>query len=244
MVWQNDYIVQTEELRMSHRPKMYLIDVENVGHRWLQLLQDLKDVDKILIFYTDVSMKFSFDNLKDMRPWMPQISLIRCFRGTPNALDFQLTGVLGQLSVRYPEFTYCIVSNDNGYDPWVLFLKGMGVSVYRHAFEEGQAVGDKIKVVHVTEPKKEEATTKVVAVKPATAEFSKAQVAKALQLPLNHKHVGEVVSILQKAQNYDSKSQKSSQKTYLNNTLQHLYSEMGHVYYRKLRVAGILKSLE
>lgn len=222
---------------VSHRPKMYLIDVENVGHRWLQLLQDLHDVDKILIFYTDVSMKFSFDNLKEMRPWMHQISLIRCFRGTPNALDFQLTGVLGQLSVRYPEFTYCIVSNDNGYDPWVLFLKGMGVSVYRHAFEEGQSVEDKMKVMQVIEPK-------VVAVKPVKVEFSKAQVAKALQLPLNHKHVGEVVSILQKAQNYDSKSQKSSQKTYLNNTLQHLYSEMGHVYYRKLRVAGILKSLE
>lgn len=222
---------------VSHRPKMYLIDVENVGHRWLQLLQELHDVDKILIFYTDVSMKFSFDNLKEMRPWMHQISLIRCFRGTPNALDFQLTGVLGQLSVRYPEFTYCIVSNDNGYDPWVLFLKGMGVSVYRHAFEEGQSVEDKMKVMQVIEPK-------VVAVKPVKVEFSKAQVAKALQLPLNHKHVGEVVSFLQKAQNYDSKSQKSSQKTYLNNTLQHLYSEMGHVYYRKLRVAGILKSLE
>lgn len=222
---------------VSHRPKMYLIDVENVGHRWLQLLQDLHDVDKILIFYTDVSMKFSFDNLKEMRPWMHQISLIRCFRGTPNALDFQLTGVLGQLSVRYPEFTYCIVSNDNGYDPLVLFLKGMGVSVYRHAFEEGQSVEDKMKVMQVIEPK-------VVAVKPVKVEFSKAQVAKALQLPLNHKHVGEVVSILQKAQNYDSKSQKSSQKTYLNNTLQHLYSEMGHVYYRKLRIAGILNTLE
>lgn len=46
---------------------IYLIDIENVGNSWIDLLQITTKDDKIIAFYTDKSAKISLDNLSKIR---------------------------------------------------------------------------------------------------------------------------------------------------------------------------------
>lgn len=74
--------------------KIYLVDTENIGGRWMTLCETCSKNDKIVLFHTNEAMKFTFEDMRYLQPYMTQIHMIHCYNGTPNALDFQLCAVM------------------------------------------------------------------------------------------------------------------------------------------------------
>ena len=69
--------------------KIYLVDSENIGSSWSQLLGSMSDEDKMYVFYTDKSPYISYENLLQVIAHYHMPFFIKCFEGK-NALDFQL----------------------------------------------------------------------------------------------------------------------------------------------------------
>lgn len=100
--------------------KIYLIDSENVGDTWIQLLSSMTDEDKLYVFYTDKSPYISYESLLQVIAYGSIPVFIKCYEGR-NALDFQLVSELGFQLAQLPEEEFIIVSDDNGYDAVVRF---------------------------------------------------------------------------------------------------------------------------
>ncbi len=95
--------------------KIYLIDSENVGDSWIQLLPSVLGEDKLFVFYTDKSPYISYESLLQVIAYGSIPSFIKCHEGR-NALDFQLVTELGYKIAQMPEGEFVIVSDDNGFD--------------------------------------------------------------------------------------------------------------------------------
>ena len=72
--------------------KYYLIDTENVGDRWFDLLQKIKKKDRIIVFYTEHHSKH-LEKYLAKQVHNPRMVWLECTAGN-NALDYQLIGVL------------------------------------------------------------------------------------------------------------------------------------------------------
>lgn len=109
------------------RRKYYLVDTENVGDKWFGLLDKIHKNDRIVIFYTE-------NHSKRLREFLlrqvnnSQIIWLECAVGN-NALDYQLVGVLGYLIVKHPKASFCIYSNDKGYEKTVEFWESRGIRI-------------------------------------------------------------------------------------------------------------------
>lgn len=114
--------------------KYYLIDTENVGDKWYGLLDKVKKKDRIVTFYTENHSKrleeFLLKHVNNS-----QIIWLECTVGN-NALDYQLIGVLSYLTVKHPKASFCIYSNDKGYQKTVDFWKNRGVCISQKGLEE------------------------------------------------------------------------------------------------------------
>lgn len=111
----------------------YLIDSENVGVRWIPYLKEnIKKTDRVFLFYTDASKSIPCKELETLADFIHQIKTIYCENGTPNALDFQLCSYLGYLVRIGTKSTYCILTQDKGYDAVVYFWKEKGIHIYRY----------------------------------------------------------------------------------------------------------------
>lgn len=111
--------------------KTYLVDTENVGGAWINLLENISPKDRICLFITDESAKLSLADLQYVAKYANNIEVIECFRGTENAMDFQLCTVLGHKAHNSTKSEFVIVSNDNGYDPVVAMMLKRGRNVKR-----------------------------------------------------------------------------------------------------------------
>lgn len=60
---------------------------------------------------------------------------IRISGNGPNALDFHIAYYLGQWTMRDPQATFLIVSNDTGFDPLIAHLSGNGIQIKRLSLE-------------------------------------------------------------------------------------------------------------
>lgn len=216
---------------MSKNPVMYLVDVENVGNRWIHLVNELHVDDKMVLFYSESSMKFTFDNLKDVGTKMNYLSFVRCFNGNPNALDFQLSGCLGYLMALFPEYKYKIVSNDSGYDTLIRFFKGMHMNVCRCTVADGYTE----KSHDVIIPEKRADTPISV---------TKQQIASVLRLSIADNKVNEIHKLLHNARQMNVTKRRVTRKSYVHNQLQNKYGEQGHKFYHMLKNSGLLKQLE
>lgn len=110
--------------------KIYLVDSENIGASWSQLLASMSDEDKMYVFYTDKSPYISYDNLLQVIAHCNIPVFIKCFEGK-NALDFQLVSELGFKLCQDPEAEFIIISDDYGYDAAVRYWTGRKYNVRR-----------------------------------------------------------------------------------------------------------------
>lgn len=112
--------------------KFYLVDTENVGDRWYDLLGKIDKKGRVIAFYTE-------NHSKDMEKYLvkhihnPRILWLACAAGN-NALDYQLIGVLSYLVARHPEAFFCICSNDRDYQGTVDFWLDRGVAVCQKGY--------------------------------------------------------------------------------------------------------------
>lgn len=121
----------------------YLIDTENVGDRWFDLLQKIKKKDRIIIFYTEHHSRHLEEYLiKQIHN--PRIIWLECVAGN-NALDYQLIGVLSYLIAKHPESSFYIYSNDRDYQTATEFWQNRGIAVCRKGYTSESDKKDKKK---------------------------------------------------------------------------------------------------
>lgn len=198
---------------------IYLVDTENVGVKWLTLLEKLQEEDFVLLLYTEHSSKFSFDDFMYMSQYTDRLRLVSCFNGSPNALDFQLCAVTGYLCHKYPDREYVVVSSDNGYDSMIHFLSVHGYNVRRLTVEE--LTCDVVLPPHLV-PKDM---------------VSKEKVAAVLGLSVGNK---AVTSVCKFYANHKNKTDSGKLKQLFHNHLkQEFGNDRGLVFYRKLKDSGL-----
>lgn len=110
--------------------KFYLVDTENVGSVWVDLIPTLGKQDCLLLFYTVNSSGISYEDLLKLAGQEEKYQMIQCFTGR-NGLDFQLVSYLGYLIKSNAKAEFVIISNDNGYDAVVRFWNAKDISVSR-----------------------------------------------------------------------------------------------------------------
>ncbi len=110
--------------------KFYLVDTENVGSVWVDLIPTMAKQDCLLLFYTVNSSGISYEDLLKLAGQEQKYQMIQCFTGR-NGLDFQLVSYLGYLIKSNAKAEYIIISNDIGYDAVVRFWNEKDVSVSR-----------------------------------------------------------------------------------------------------------------
>ena len=110
--------------------KFYLVDTENVGSVWVDLIPTMAKQDCLLLFYTVNSSGISYEDLLKLAGQEQKYQMIQCFTGR-NGLDFQLVSYLGYLIKSNAKAEYIIISNDIGYDAVVRFWNAKDISVSR-----------------------------------------------------------------------------------------------------------------
>lgn len=115
------------------KKRYYLIDTENVGDRWIDLISDLEGGDILVVFYTKNHSKLLGECYLKQR-YNKQIRWVECVVGN-NALDQQLTGVLSYLIATHTEAGYAIYSNDKGYNSVIDFWKQRGLDIDMVGFD-------------------------------------------------------------------------------------------------------------
>lgn len=109
--------------------KIYLVDTENVGTAWKELLE-LGDKNRILLFYTAKSPYISYPDLDFIRKYSNAFEMIECYPGK-NGLDFQMVSYLGYLLKSAPKSEYILFTNDNGFDAVVKFWSDRNIRITR-----------------------------------------------------------------------------------------------------------------
>lgn len=201
---------------------VYLVDTENVGPAWIQLLPRLKKKDKMYLFYTKASMKFSFEDMDYLMQYHNNLKFVACFNGYANALDFQLATLSGVMFEKHPNWKYVIVSCDGGYDSMISFMRIKGQKIKRLDVE-----GTNNPVVEVVK-------TKPVGI------VSELTVARALKVAMSDKKVCLVTNIVQQELIKNNHDQAVLQAVH--NRLQKKFgNRAGSMCYKQLRQAGLLR---
>lgn len=133
--------------------KVYLIDTENVGTAWKDILPIKNSIDQILLFYTENSPYISYADLGVILQYPNAFEMIKCNTGK-NGLDFQLVSYLGYLLKTASKSNYIIVSNDTGFDSVVKFWQERGMSILRKNVAALLAPDDIMPEETAAEPKK------------------------------------------------------------------------------------------
>lgn len=141
--------------------KIFLVDTENVGSTWKDLLPIKTASDQILLFFTENSPNISYVDLELILQFPDRVEMIKCNPGK-NGLDFQLVSYLGYLLKTASKSNYIIVSNDSGFDAVVKFWQDRGMSISRmnvHRILQPNSIPDPKKSVDAaaTKPKRETA---------------------------------------------------------------------------------------
>ncbi len=108
----------------------YMIDSENVGSTWAELLKNDEKCD-FYIFVTENAKSLNFSLLKDLTENQKhRINIIECEPGK-NSLDFYLSSYLGYLIGTGKHNAYTVVSQDTGFDHVIEYWKRQGLEVER-----------------------------------------------------------------------------------------------------------------
>ncbi|MBR6103078.1 MAG: hypothetical protein IKP95_11665 [Ruminococcus sp.] len=96
--------------------KAYLIDFENVKSKGLTGIEALGSDDKVIIFYSENSDTISFEMHCKVMSSTADIEYLKVRVGGKNALDFQLSTLLGYLLAKEQYTHIFIISGDKGFD--------------------------------------------------------------------------------------------------------------------------------
>ena len=113
--------------------RYHLIDTENIGDRWIDLIKSLKKKEILVIFYTKNHSHLLEKTYLELR-YHKQLRWVECVTGN-SALDYQLIGVLSYLITMHPNAEYLIHSNDNDYQNAINFWKKKGKKIERVKFD-------------------------------------------------------------------------------------------------------------
>lgn len=111
----------------------YLIDYENVANAGLSGVEDLTENDEVIIFYSSNVNTMTFDTHYKLMNTKANIITKSVEIGTKNALDFQLSTMLGYLVAKDPQhkWKFHIVSHDTGFDHVLRFWREHDVIIDR-----------------------------------------------------------------------------------------------------------------
>lgn len=96
--------------------KTYLVDFENVKSKGLSGIDRLTEEDHVIIFYSENSDTISFEMHCLVMKTKAQVDYMKVRVGGKNALDFQLSTLLGYLVAKGDNTHLFIISNDKGFD--------------------------------------------------------------------------------------------------------------------------------
>ncbi len=107
-----------------------MIDSENVGSTWIDLLQSDEKID-FYIFVTENAKSLNYALLKQLtQNPRHKINIIECEPGK-NSLDFYLSSYVGYLIGKGKHLSYTVVSQDTGYDHVIEYWNREGIDVKR-----------------------------------------------------------------------------------------------------------------
>ena len=106
-----------------------LIDYENVQPRSLGALQD-HDC-KVMVFVGEQQSKITFELARSLQQLGDDAEYVQINGNGPNALDFHIAYVLGELSKATPKAQFHIISKDTGFDPLLRYARARGIKVTR-----------------------------------------------------------------------------------------------------------------
>lgn len=225
--------------------KVYLVDTENVSTRWMVILPELKELDMVLLFYTPASGKYTLNEIQELVKHVNQISYIRCFNGHANALDFQLSAMVGYLGKTDPDCEYIVVSDDTGFDGMIKFMRGIGLTVSRLPMKLSTTVVKDTEVVHVNEEIERKINIQTANHKPNNRNtFAPEKIAKILGFSVKDDRISWITNMLETVKAGKQKSLRVTRMVMVNNNLQKQYGPTGQAYYKKLKDSGILKRLD
>ncbi|MBR1863861.1 MAG: hypothetical protein IJ806_07240 [Ruminococcus sp.] len=96
--------------------KVYLVDFENVKSKGLTGINNLTEYDRVIIFYSENADTISFEMHQKVMMSKADVEYFKVHVGGKNALDFQLSTLLGYL-VGSKAYTHLfIISNDKSFD--------------------------------------------------------------------------------------------------------------------------------
>lgn len=108
---------------------LFLVDTENIGP-WNDFLGDAKKSDKVILFYSPATPAVPVGVLDALSQQGVKLEFVACAAGH-NAMDFQLSTMLGALIATQAAPEYVIISADTGYDPIINFWKNRGITISR-----------------------------------------------------------------------------------------------------------------
>ena len=108
---------------------VYLVDYENVKGDGLNGINNLTDMDKVHIFYSENADRLTFGLHKRLNEANCKIYYQKVEVGRKNALDFQLVTYLGYLINENKNDEYVIVSRDNGFQPVIKWWQKRGIRI-------------------------------------------------------------------------------------------------------------------
>lgn len=117
---------------MKGQRRIYLIDSENIGVSFINKIDKIGKHDKVIVFESNKTAKMTFRDAFKLSNYINKIETVHVNNGTPNAMDFIIVTLLGQLITLDKSAIYIIVSNDKGYDVAINYWKSKGAIVRRH----------------------------------------------------------------------------------------------------------------
>ncbi len=102
--------------RNETKLKIYLIDFENVKSKGLEGIDKLSETDSVIIFFSENSDTLSFEMHQKVLSSKADIEYFKVSVGGKNALDFQLSTLLGYMVAKEIYTHIFVISNDKGFD--------------------------------------------------------------------------------------------------------------------------------
>ncbi len=96
--------------------KIYLVDFENVKSKGLEGIDKLTETDSVIIFFSENSDTLSFEMHQKVLSSKADIEYFKVSVGGKNALDFQLSTLLGFMVAKEIYTHIFVISNDKGFD--------------------------------------------------------------------------------------------------------------------------------